>query len=368
MEIYYILFFILVFFSLLEVFKIGTIEKKYILLNFSLICLILGTVRYNTGTDWETYYAFFNQGYTYEYFMSDYNFEIGYKFLNYLIKNSADEYYCLLFIISSVCVYSYYRSITYFSTYNITATLILFSAFFYGVFPVRTTIVMAISLLTYRMIAKRNKVGFIITVLLALSIHRIAIILLPAYYLYYKNFSTLKMILIMLICLIVGEFNFIMNLTSYMTGIDSVYLSKLISYAERSQNGEQFGASIDKEQVSNYMIVLKFIFILLLLRYRAFFAKKIYNFNGLINMFFVGSCLYFLLVFTSAEIATRLTGPYTVSEYLLMVNALNISDKLMIKIGIWLIIVASAFVRLYLKIGVFPNAYVPYNTMFGIIW
>lgn len=365
MEIYFAILILISFFSMLEIAGVGILTQKFALICFSLICLMLGGLRYNTGTDWISYYSYFIQGESFYYFINN-DFEVGYALLNYIIKALTNEYNVLLLIISFICVMCYYKCSVYLTRYGITVAMILFASDLYGIFPVRTTIVAAMAMLAYVLIEKKQKCYFLLLVLIATSIHRISIILIPAYWIYYRQWSNIKIVVLIIGSIIIGYSNIIFDFMSSITDIDSIYLSKFLSYSERSAAGNQFGTTVDKEKLSYYMVAFKCFLLLIVLKYRNLLEERISYFNGLFNLFLFGSCMYFLLVHTSAEIAARLTSVYNMSQYLLLAGFMNLFRRTEIRLLVWIGLFFMCLMKLFMKFIALPDAYIPYTNILGI--
>lgn len=366
MEIYFAILIVIGFFSMLEVASVNILMQKLVLIFFSSICLLLGGIRYNIGTDWESYYSFFIQGDSIDYFINQDSFEVGYALLNYVIKYLTNEYNALLLLISFICVMCFYNCSVCLAKYSITVTMILYASEFYGIFPVRTTIVAAMAMLSYVLIEKKQKYYFIILVFMATSIHRIAIVLLPAYWVYYRQWNNKRIVVFIILSIFIGYTNIIFDFISSLTGVDSAYISKFISYAERNASGSQFGSAIDKNELSYYMIALKCFMLVVFLKYRSLLKSRIKHFDGLFNIFMFGNCVYFSLVFISTEIATRLTSVYVVSQYLLMGELLNLGRRINVRLLLWLGLFLMCVMKVYMKFKMFPDAYVPYVNILGI--
>ena len=103
MNIYLLIYSILSFFTLLEsrIKKLSARCASSIYLYFLLFFLILGGIRWNTGTDWDPYYLYFETNDNWRNFeFSGFEFENGYVLLNYLVKCISDSYSFFLLICS----------------------------------------------------------------------------------------------------------------------------------------------------------------------------------------------------------------------------------------------------------------------------
>lgn len=189
-----------------------TITKRLFNLNYLLSFLIAwipSAIRYGIGTDYNGYV----NGYNYSYNI-DLNFygiipkELGYRLLTNLIYFKLGGDPQLIFIITSFITIGliYYTIFKLkLNQFSKAMAIFMFLSMYYctSYNLVRQFVALAIIFYAYRYLLMKNTVKFIIYVLLACSFHLTAIIMLPIYYLIYKDVEIKKIIAIILGVIIV---------------------------------------------------------------------------------------------------------------------------------------------------------------------
>lgn len=140
----------------------------------------------------------------YEYFKGDYlangegTINFGYFFFNILVSSLTSKFQVFCFIISFVVIWSYSRTILKYSPYIGLSLLLYFLINYYpSYFLLRQYMAMPFVFLAYKYVIKREQKKYLICVLLAFSMHSMAICVLPLYYLYGIKYSKRNFILIM---------------------------------------------------------------------------------------------------------------------------------------------------------------------------
>lgn len=355
--------------TIVSVADLSGVAQKYrriILLVFALVCLLMGTIRYHTGSDWDSYFTYWYFDYSLNNFLFGNEMETGYAWINFVIKSIFDSYPVLLFILSGITIFCYYKASWKLTPYPLVLAMILYSSDFYGIFPIRSTVAVSLTYLSCVMAVKKRFVPFLILVLLATEIHRTAIIFLPAYFLFQYRLSGKVLLICCLASMGIGYSGLFIQLLSNFVGVDSVYLSRAISYVQAAQSGDQFGSTFDKETMVYVSGAIKVLAICLLLRFRSVLVERIPNFNGLFQCFIFGSCLLFMTGMDSPEIGIRLSAYYVFLQYTLMASSINIVNekRKVIRVIIWGGLVVSCAARLYFKFIGLPDAYLPFRTIF----
>ena len=103
MLFYFLIWFCLFVFSLLE---INNLQKEHSFFLFAIstfLLFFLSFVRWETGTDWDGYYEYFNHIF---YYFQDSDFEFGFARINEIIKLTFGNYTILLFVFSCIIFFS----------------------------------------------------------------------------------------------------------------------------------------------------------------------------------------------------------------------------------------------------------------------
>lgn len=186
--IYYVLYIGVFLAGLLDFFNSNKSAKKYVFNIIIVVFWLFRALRWDTGCDFPQFLKCF-QDVTFNNFLSFYRYgygsetmEVGYTFLNLIIKQILPSYTCFLLITEGFILYSFANLIKkYVNRYQLVAlSILLFSV---EIFSVRQTISIAILCYSYIYIIERNFKKFIITLLLSFSIHDAMLLMLPMYWL-----------------------------------------------------------------------------------------------------------------------------------------------------------------------------------------
>ena len=172
MEIYFYIYFFLLFLALKE--KKSIENKNQGAFIFTLLGVFLA-IRYQVGNDYAEYYVIFNQISEGTY---DSYFEPGFVFF-YKLFDSPELFLAVLSITS---VFILYRVFNYFSTNHFYVSLFLYYSVFLIIFNIhliRQGVAIAIILLSFTYLHQKKYIKFVLLVLLAANFHKSALIALP---------------------------------------------------------------------------------------------------------------------------------------------------------------------------------------------
>ena len=146
------------------------------------------------GRDFSTAYIFLQ-----------YPTELGYVYLNVLLSYFTANRYIFIFVLTLIIYALYYINIKrYTSDYRIALLLFLGLLFFFTFTYLRQMIGVGIAGLSLKYVYERKLWRFVALVLLAVSFHNSAIILLPVYFIPIKKYSIGTIVVFMLVCLLIG--------------------------------------------------------------------------------------------------------------------------------------------------------------------
>lgn len=201
MNIYYMIFFCLVFLAFIEkFFYIPTRSKNCIILMYSLLLVYMSTIYSGKYGDKEVYELFFNAASS-EMLLHPFNgwFEYLYTLLILICKWIFNSYIFSRFILAFVVFSLWYIILTskryYFSKDNcFMILLILWMLDIGNIFIARSTIAMTICIFSLRYIETKEFKKFFITTAIAIGFHTMSIIWIFAYFAYhYSRRYNLKM-------------------------------------------------------------------------------------------------------------------------------------------------------------------------------
>ena len=177
--IYCVIFAVLMVLAFLERFTIYREKTYYRLFLFAvLVMYLLGSLRWQRGTDWSSFYYFFQDPWTWW----DVHFEAGYTLLNRIVRRITDNYTVFLFIQNAICfgmMINIYKKIhedqTDVKSYFFILLLYSFSDSLSAMFSTRSQIAGLLCMCALINLSREKKLRFVIEVLIASSFHLMSI-------------------------------------------------------------------------------------------------------------------------------------------------------------------------------------------------
>lgn len=364
MLLYWVIFIILLLFSWIE---INDHKNKRILHGILVVIIIffsiLGAIRWETGTDWLSYLNAFKRITTWNsmFLPENIEFETGFLLLNLLTRNISTEYTFCLAVQSIIIFVFIYKGLKEESLLPIFSLWIYFTMSLAGIFFVRQTIALSILLYATKYIHLKEKKKFITWVIVAGLFHRTAFVYLLAYYCYDWKFSWSKMTLYMIASLFVGLFMsrlILMALTMFNFGIVTAKITAYLLLAgdDNSTIYSTTGTIIRAAFNRGLIFVLYWAF----LKNQRKQNKVV---NGLININFVGVCLYFLFAPVALSLA-RITAYFDLVQILIF-PYFFVKQQYTQRAIIFSIITMYSIFRLFVALSAHPDAYIPYKSIFA---
>lgn len=359
--LYILLYFIFASLAIVEP-KVNKTQRPFLVAVVMLIMVLFQGLRWRTGTDWDSYYNFFIASYDWDNCLS-YGFEIGFSILNYAIRNLTDSYTVLLIVEALITCTFVCLSARYFTCNNrVLILLIVFACF---VFPIRQVIAVSIIMYSYKYVAQRKLFKFLICLLLAFSIHRSALVFLPAYFIVNKQWSGTVIFIVYFASLLLG-----FATEKIFGGILNAVLGTYYLFSDTVQSKLNYYISPEVPEYAEMSfprIALSVVNSLLLLVFLYVFKEKKYKDNAAYNMLFnlhwVGICINRLVWLAIPDFA-RATNFYGMSDVFLFVLAVNSVKK---NKQFWmLLLLAYYFAKYYMVVfGNFSDLFVPYYSIFS---
>lgn len=342
----YLLLLILIIFTYIFVAKILNIknkEKIFLIVAFIEMLLFLGLRDTTIGTDLKNYIPYFNM-----IKQADWNnlfilkFEKGYIVLNKIISIFGSENF-FLFIVAIITLSGVYFSIKNFSK-NYFFSVFIFVTFQFYIFQfsgLRQAIAFSIVLMSLKYIRERQLFKFIITIIIASTFHKTAIIFIPAYWIS-QNKVTIKSIGVFLgvfIILYIIKTPILTFITKYMY---STY-------------------DVSTTAGGYMMLILLFTIFIFFTLIRNKNAEINENNDIWFNMLMI-AILIQSLASTQGNIA-RLTMYYSYSLLFLIPNVVNnienLNQRMLVKICIYILLLCFFISNIQID-----TLYIPYKTFF----
>ena len=316
-----------------------------------LLLFFLSFLRWERGTDWDSYYnIFINEGFR----SWDDHTEIGYLYLNKLVRKFTDNYTIFLFVQSfiyfTILVLFLKKINSYISyIYNIksnlysTILLYIFSTDFAGLFLARSPIAYLICLYSIFDIIENRTKSFFFKILIASLIHKSSILFIFIYPLinYFK--FNIRYIIILSIFIVI-----LFSLSSYY----SVILDKLgmIDYFDY----------IGNERRNSIISIIKWLLIFLLM---IISLKKIksndFLFNSIVLIYPIGFILFIWSQIYST-VAQRIAGLFLITTWIFIPYLFNFIYKK--NILVYFLFIIFCILNLWSQLnGAYSKLYVPFK-------
>jgi hypothetical protein len=348
-------------FAALELFYLRKTDSCKLFVFFSAILFIMSFVRWEVGGDWNYYYSLFKKSDSW--FVKS-EFEWGFARINEFIKIIFNNYTLLLFLLAVILFFFQSKALSLFSPYPLTSLFILSGILFGNIFFVRQTIATMILLYSIHFIKKKKAVLFMTMVVLAMLFHRTAIIFIFVWWVYDLKIKSNQFILGVLISIAAGFLVLqLFMLTANIMG--GTIEEKILIYTSNRLN--TFGSIPSYTEIIIRGFVNKIFIFSSLLYFRS--KIKIYKleYEGYLNIYWVGLLIYFSTIFISLPF-TRLANPYDIVFIILIPIVLLNLENLHYKISVFFVLSVYLFIRLFflLNRGVSGNVYIPYKTIFSV--
>ena len=340
-------------------------QKKNIFISTALFFWILSFIRWETGTDWDSYLSFFEKCSKYEEFRDDGGFELFYASLSYLVKSITSDYSVFLFVIASIIFPLTYSTIYKFSPLPFVSLLLYLLLRRADIFFVRESIAIAFCLFSIRYIINRNLLQFVICVVIGMQFHTSVIIFLPAYWIFKMNIKTKYMIIaigfftVSAICLQDIIARYFSSLSIILGGSIEDRAEKYIERGFDSGGASSMAAALIQGSINRLIFFITF---LSALKYK-------YNdivYKGYLNLYFFSIIIFLLLTPFSLTLG-RLVNSYEIISILLIGHVFSIKSikNKNILFFVFFIYITIRFIVGTL-FGVYSKEFVPYKTIFEI--
>ncbi len=366
--LYIIFFCFFICLAFLDILKLERSIRTILYIFFTAVLIIVSTIRWDTGADWQSYLELFTDAEAYwkGKYVEVNRIEFGYVWLNYIVNLLTPQYTYMLLVNALLAIGI--------KAYLIRKeTNIMFIAFFFyycyyiaDIAAVRQFVALSFIVLSTYYIQKKSKIGFLIGILLAFSIHYSAVIFLFAYWLFWRPTSPKYLYLILGLSFLIGFF----NITGYI--IDAVLSlipgggfiqGKLQGYQEEgletaSGNPYLFFAL----GAAKRLLIMPFF----IWRMKYIPKSDFERYRGYLNLVIFGNLIYFIFIL-SIPVMQRLSIYFSFFEIFLWgYFILSFKDRSLQMVILFIASLYAAF-RLYLQINAYYDYYVPFQTIFDAL-
>lgn len=360
----YLIYIILLFVVYFEIDRFSYFGKIHKVLFFVILLLffLLSSLRWERGTDWMSYFQFYNSITSYN--PKNWYFEFGYSYLNYLVKLFFNSYTVLLAILAFL-VYSLVGSTIYkYGVYPILSLAIWFATSIADIYLTRNTIAISLAIFSIRYIIDRKFIPFLLVIFVAFLFHKSALIFLPAYFIYSLKISRTFLVWgmggVMVVGLCFSEF-----IVGHIGGLLGPTIDARLQYYLTTGTEESFGSAYSATIVLLKGTINRSLILIVLLFWMNNERKETPLLNGFINFYVFGLLLFFMTVPLSPALG-RIASYYNIFQLFLFPYVLLLGKDRKNQIILFFLIGVYFLIRLEGVITNYEDLYVPYKSIFDI--
>ena len=344
--------------SLLAMTKQFYKHRQMILFGIAIMLILLAGLRVDTGYDYDSYKAIFNNSpnlYQLIIYGNRINIETGYILINSIVKTIGGSFNLVLFVSASISVLIVTKSLTKYSVYPILSMLIYVSRFYFvrDMGQVRSSIACAIVLYSIKFINRKQLKEFTITILIACLFHSVALIGFLLYGFNLIKFKDYKYVYkLLLVSIIVSQLkviNLILKIVSNILPQYAVYI-----------NSEYYSLS---NSLINPVLIMQILILIVFVYFRKAIEYKNENYKVILNGYLI-STLILILLNDYYTLAGRLSTVFATFEILIIPMFVKYVFKDKDKIVVYILIILYCIVIFYLVFwSSSSHVYIPYRSI-----
>ena len=311
--IFIVIFLFLVLASYWEVFRLEKKQSIFVWIAAFLIIVAIG-FRINVGADYPVYKMLFSGFALYTNYgdvldkalfrQNSEEIEWFFVLINKLVFDFGYPFYIVTLIMAVISVSLKFTTIYNNVAFPTVALLFYFMPimFFEDSGQMRQGIGIAICVASFKFIKERNLPLFLLCMYLALGFHKTSIAFLPAYWIVKIPMNSKRIFWVLVVALLVSPLELYRFGGDFFSGIAPEEIAGAYTgYLDDRYYGTQVETGLND--------IVKFLFIILLIRYDKKGCEKVYYYEYMRNLAVFGLCMFYF--FRSNEIfAVRLPGAY----------------------------------------------------------
>ena len=358
MEVYLITIFILFAFSLHELISYNEKMKKlFLFFSFLLMVIVVG-LRWETGTDWDSYLnTFENSEDLWSVFLDRTNMEKGYLFLNLIIRLITDNYSFLLVILAVLMYYFLIRTFQKLTEYPQLTLLLFFSSTLGSMGSNRQLLAVSICLFALTFLLEGKKLPFIGLVAASFTFHTSSL-LFSVYFFFNRKIKSLFLYLAVGVAFVIGKTQLPYMLFSMFGGINEFASDKTSQYLDSAKE------TLQSFELSVSGLIKRLIFLFIFIFLRDKISAKLPHYNLILNGYVMGTVLYFLFSNTLLVMVSRGSIYFSIMEPILLTSILYILRRDIDKLLYIFLMMAFGLLLMYQNISPYPDLFDPYKGLF----
>ena len=363
MFFYIIIFLFLFILSILDTSPRFSLKvRRNLYLFCGLFFFFLSFIRWETGTDWRSFFSYFRDNERIEDFQF-YSFETFFVYVNYFVKVFSGSYTTLLFFFAIIIFPLKYVTIWKLSTFPFLSLLLYLLLYRCDIFFVRETIALAIAMYSIRFINQNKRFYFLLSILVAMQFHSSIVVFIFAYYIYHLKLTKYR------VCIIVVGLIFSVTTSTVLmsflgNNIGGVIGWKINAYID-SGSSETFGTGLSIGETI-FRGTLNRAFFIIVFLYTSYKYKTNQVVVGLVKIYMANFVL-FLITCPISVALSRIVNSYEQVSIILISYFLMSIGKRNRKLVVFLLGMYF-FVRFYMSTltGGYSDLFIPYKSILSI--
>lgn len=362
--IYIILFILFAALVTLDFIEDANVIKNIVFVSTIILLIILSSIRWNTGPDWDSYFYFYHDinSYSNGILASSNMMEPGYTWINVWIHNLGFSYTGFLTIIAIITIGLKARVIYHHKNIMMIVLFLYYCYYLGDIVSVRQFTAVSLTFVASLYIIKKKPIIFGLFVFAATLIHISSILFIVGYWIYYRPYSKSMLYIFLIIALILGLVNisdYLINVGINLLNSNSDIVLKLLNYKKSGLQSTSnpylafiLGASKRAIVLPIFIEAVKIIDE----RYRE-------RYIGYLNLLVFGNAVYFLFALT-IPVIQRLSVPFLIFEILIWGYLfISIKDRYL-KLTFFIFLLLFGAFRLYFFMAPYMKLYFPFKTIF----
>lgn len=337
--------------------------NRYIIGYWTIICLfiLISSLRWERGTDWDTYYLFYNG---FDTITIDGYMEPGFCLFTSINKTIISSYTWHLFLMAIMAIVLVGKTILKYSVFPFMSLLVWYSMSLANIFPVRQTIAIALLIYSTKYIIERKKWCFVAILCLAMSFHYSAIIFGMAYYIFHKKI-TRSFLIITLLITIVGGIIGGSQISNILYKLGGPLIQSKLEYYMETNSDNNFGSAYSAQEILFRGIINRsFLFFIPLLFLEN--RRKVDSIlNGFFNLYYWGFILFVLFVPLSPALG-RIVAYYDYSQFFIVSYIFTIPFNKRSLFFVYLAVCLYCFMRFNGVVQNYKDEYIPYKSIITV--
>lgn len=352
----YAIFWILAGFEIFIKYNVAT-KKFFNSILFLFLVFQMG-LRWETGTDWNSYLENFNQTFALDDILLNVllGFEIGYGLFVLLFKQISNEYFLFLFFHATVFYFIIFRAFKEYAFFPILSILLFYSSTIGVLGSNRQLLSIAICLFSIRYIKKRNFKMFIFYISIAFLFHTSAILFTVAYFLN-KDYNKYLIFILVAFSVLIGltdlPIKFFNNLSPILGGAAKV---KSDFYLDRVSDSSQSLSILGLIRRVIYFVIFSYSY--------KFISNRYVYYKLFYNLYTFGLVIYFVFSSSLLILVNRGSLYFNIMECFLLPSLLIFCQKKYERGIVLFLLFFISLLTFYQSISSYSDLFIPYKGIY----